>query len=367
MHNQLLNVPNYGALLFAEFVRSIESLEWEEIRGWRTYPFSRGQLSPPVGEIHAFDSAKVRITLVKNHSYLFQISQRDDSEVGSPDTVYDGTVLLFCTVCPNPGHLLSEIISFSEFYSMLGFPLRVAIPQSIKTRLPYMYQMLKGLCPGVRLIPLYDNQLYQFERLVTHRNRWFTFLKNWRDFDYFTINDVLRFKSLNAIAESHSDPLGRILGYVSSVYADNQHLVKHSRKLFVVKTSADSNSITPARGLAIDSRAMQLALENGFEFITIADFDDIEEYISTLRRATHVVFSYGAITCSNRFFLNTDAVVILLANLSYSSEYTSGNEYWHIRHSHLCPVRSQSVILDFPDSVDEFAMQRILSEFDAID
>jgi len=341
---------------------ALEDLGWPENRGWFTYPFNLGGHEPPVGEIHSFQGACVKIELVQNHSFLYQISQKDETYIGKSHHTFSGSTVLFCSAGPNPGHFLSEIISFAEFYESLGRPTRVALPHSLQERLPFMYQLLKGLCPGIRIIPLSDKVPYNFEKLLTRRNRWFTYLKNWSDIPYAHNGSTLHFANLQDISATHSEPLDRLLSYVCNACSDNHHTIKRSKKLFIVKTTEDANSISPGRGLTIDIASKQLAVERGFEFISISEFKDHIEYVSTLRRATHVIFSYGAITCANRFFLSPSAVVVLLANSSYAGEYTIGDSFWHIRHSHLCPVSSQSVIMDFPDSVNTRSMSIVLDE-----
>jgi hypothetical protein len=345
---------------------AIEDLGWHENRGWFTYPFNLGRHEPAVGEIHSFQGACVKIELIQNHSFLYQISQKDETCIGKSHHTFGGRTVLFCSVNPNPGHFLSEIISFAEFYNSLGQPTRVALPHALQEKLPFMYQVLRDLCPGIRLIPLGNKIQYRFEQLLTRRNRWFTYLRNWSDIPYVQCKSMLHFANLQDISGFHTDPLDRLLNYVCNIYSDNHHAVKRSKKLFIVKTTEDCNSISPGRGLTIDIASKQLAMERGFEFISISEFKDHIEYVSTLRRATHIVFSYGAITCANRFFLSPSAAVVLLANLSYAGEYTIGDSYWHIRHSHLCPVSSQSVIMDFPDIVTECSMRIVLDEIDRI-
>ena len=345
---------------------ALDDLDWPENRGWCTYPFNLGGQEPAVGEIHSFQGPSVKIELIQNHSFLYQISQKDETCIGKSHHAFGGRTVLFCSAGPNPGHFLSEIISFAEFYKSLGQPTRVALPHALQAKLPFMYQLLRDLCPGIRIIPLGDKIQYTFEYLLTRRNRWFTYLRNWQETPCVHNKGILHFANLQGISENHSESLDKLLVYVNNVYSDNHHAVKRSKKLFIVKNTEDANSISPGRGLTIDIESKQLAMERGFEFISISEFKDHIEYVSTLRRATHIVFSYGAITCANRFFLSPSAVVVLLANLSYAGEYTIGDSYWHIRHSHLCPVSFQSVIMDFPDIVKPCSMSIVLDEFDRI-
>jgi hypothetical protein len=87
----------------------------------------------------------------------------------------------------------------------------------------------------------------------------------------------------------------------------------------------------------------------------INDFKDIYEYICVFYHAKNIIVSYGGVACTNRFFCNPNANVILIANLHYKSEYDSNNEnqmYSHIRLSHIYICKTQSVLLDFENHID---------------
>ena len=365
MFDQFLSDSDYNAKGFEAYLIKLEQLEWSRVSEWHTYPFNlNGQLEPACGEVHAFDNAKARIRLVDNIHYFYQVSQGTFSPREPAAATFEGTTVLFCCASPNAGHLLSEIISFAEFYMNLGRSVRVAVPATLRERTPLIFQILREICPGMRLALLHDNTVYGFERLVTRRNSHFVMLKNWDEYKYKAIDGILHFEDLHSIIKSHSEPLDRLMHFTHNTYSDNKHTIGHSKKIIVIKKSDDKYSLSPGRGLFVDDEAIRLAEARGFEFINIAEFSDCLEYVCTMRRATHVIFSYGAITCCNRFFLGKDAAVILLANSSYSKEYNSGCDYSHIRYSHLCPVKTQRVILDVPAHIAEDNMKFILNQFD---
>ena len=82
-----------------------------------------------------------------------------------------------------------------------------------------------------------------------------------------------------------------------------------------------------------------------------------------LYHAKTLIFSYGGPTCTNRFFCNPSATVIVLGHTHYRPEYEYKNDdamYWHVRHSHLIPVNKQYFLLDFANSLDEKNVQEIL-------
>lgn len=368
MNPHLFSMSDNTTKFFEAYLTRLEKLDWSESFGWHTYPFNLGgKKIPEVGEVHAFDNVQVRVTLVDKVHYFYQISQGDAAQpLLHPHASFEGTTILFCCASPNAGHFLSEIISFAEFYMALGCCIRVAIPVTLRECTPLMFQILREICPGIRLIPLLDKTSYEFERLVTRRNSHFVLLENWHDYQYQAVDRILCFENLYPSVERHSEPLDRIMRFTQHAFSDNKHTISCSKKIIVIKRSDDKLSLNPGRGLFVEDDAIQLAEAHGFQFLSIADFQDSLEYACTMRRASHVVFSYGAITCCNRFFLSPDAAVVILANSSYSKEYNSGTGYPHIRYSHLCPVRTQRVILDFPNSIDKDNMQLILDQFESM-
>lgn len=71
--------------------------------------------------------------------------------------------------------------------------------------------------------------------------------------------------------------------------------------------------------------------------------------------------------CTNRFFCNPNANIIVLGNLHYKYEYDYNNEtknYWHIRHAMLSPVKSQHFLLDFENYLSIENINKVISLLD---
>jgi hypothetical protein len=103
---------------------------------------------------------------------------------------------------------------------------------------------------------------------------------------------------------------------------------------------------------------------NNIQFISMKDFKNIEHYICVLYHAKNIIFSYGGPCCTNRFFCNPESNVIVLCNMHYKPEYggyPEKNEYHHVRHSHLIPVKKQTFLLDLENYIDETNVNKILN------
>ena len=263
--------------------------------------------------------------------------------------------------------MLSEIISFSEFYNTINEPHRVAIPIALYRAVPFIFQVLKELCPGINLVMLDDKVIYRFRVLITRRNRWFNFIRHWEAIPFEQIHSKLIFEDLQSIGNDFIDDIRAVCNFSRRTYENSRHRIQSNNKYIMVKTVAADSLLTPQRALHITKEARDIALSQGYQFLSITDFEDLNEYVATLYSAKSIVLSYGAITCANRFFLSPDASVLLIANMAYKEEYEAGNNFWHIRHSHLCPVKRQHVLLDFPNRIDVEQMLDLLSNASHLD
>ena len=94
-------------------------------------------------------------------------------------------------------------------------------------------------------------------------------------------------------------------------------------------------------------KIIKIINNNNIKILSLSDFKNIFHYICCLYNAKNIITSYGSITCTNRFFCNPEANIICLANKHYRDEYEYKNEdklYWHVRHSHLIPVKKQTFL-----------------------
>ena len=339
----------------------IEHAGWPACGDWFTYPFPHAYPNAKVGETNIFENSEVVVNLINGHSYLYRFRHVESLDDASDPHLFQGATILFCSSGPNPGHFLSEVISFTEFFVKQELSFRVAVPSTLTVAAPFIFSILKRLNPGIRILLIEDNISYRFHRLIVRRNQWFNYLKTWESIGFQEYPGKLLFGDLRStIADYINDPTSVHL-LSRRMYEDNKHRIPQHDKYFVVKSAMERSALTPSRGLYISNEARSIAEMHGYQFLLISDFKNIDEYLATLYSARLLIFSYGAIMCTNRFFVNPDASVLLLANTAYKAEYSTGNNFWHIRHSHLCPVKRQHVILDFPDTVEADLMLELLS------
>ncbi len=65
----------------------------------------------------------------------------------------------------------------------------------------------------------------------------------------------------------------------------------------------------------------------------------------------NIIVSYGSTACTNRFFCNKNATVILLANEHYKNQYEPNDNLHIISHLFFCDI--QHVILNFDNEINE--------------
>lgn len=342
----------------------VDQENWEKNGDWFLYPFEYGRIPERVGELNIFENVQVILNNVQKKSVLYRLRDRPEPASEESAMKFQGTILIFCAIGTNAGHLLSEIISFSNFYLDKKLDYRVAISDLFVTNANFMLQLMQKLLPGVRFIVLNNDCLYTFEKLILRRNRWFNFLRDWQNTDYERKKDFLTFSHLDNISGRFADDIAPLQALVSETYEDNQHRFDKNEKIILFKTTEDAFATTPERALFVSPEARELAKNRGYSFINVGKFSDINEYISTLYHANRIIISYGAIACANRFFVNSRAELVLIGHRHYKSEYDLGPDLWHLRHSHLFPVARQYVFLDCEDTVSVNDMDKFLAVFD---
>jgi hypothetical protein len=115
---------------------------------------------------------------------------------------------------------------------------------------------------------------------------------------------------------------------------------------------------------ALEDNIKEILNSKNIKVISVNDFKDIYEYICVFYHAKNIVTSYGGVACTNRFFCNPNANVILIGNLHYKHEYDYDNEtqmYWHLRFSHIFVSNKQKVLLDFENKIHIDNLNKILN------
>jgi capsular polysaccharide biosynthesis protein len=135
----------------------------------------------------------------------------------------------------------------------------------------------------------------------------------------------------------------------------------------LIKTSSDKYVFSANRCMnKLDDTIIEEFNKNNIKILSINDFKNIYEYICVFYHAKNIIVSYGGVACTNRFFCNKNANIILIANLHYKYEYeyeydNTNQLYWHLRHSHIFPAKKQTVLLEFENNINNNNINDIIN------
>jgi hypothetical protein len=276
----------------------------------------------------------------------------------------DINILLISTT--NSAHSISEIISFLNYYKNNNYQNKIAIYKNIINKMPFMYELILLFIPLDKIIILYDTHSYNFSKLITYRNHHFNYTKEWENVEFIKKDNILYFENLQYLKNTFSCDSIFIFDKVLEIYNSHKNNYELYDNIMIIKTN-DIKCTTPDRGFdTLTDNICNTYKENNIKILKILDFKDIYHYICVLFHSKNIIFSYGGPACTNRFFCNPESNIIVLANKHYRHEYEYGHtidnqNYWHVRHSHLHPVKKQTFLLDFDNYIDTENIKQILS------
>jgi len=265
----------------------------------------------------------------------------------------------------NSAHSISEIISFLDYYNNCLLKHKIIISKNVIALLPLLWELICLFIPLQNIIILNEDIIYKCSCLTTHRNHHFNYTKNWSKIPFNKVENVLYFKELQYIKNDFLTNTNFLFDKVENIYNEHRNSFQLFNNIMFIKTKNDVLSSTLHRSIDNPSESIKNLMSlNNIHFININDFKNIFEYICVFYHAKNIIVSYGGPCCTNRFFCNQNANIIVLANLHYKPEYefnNENNEYWHVRHSHLYPVESQFFLLDFENTINEDNFNKILN------
>jgi len=312
---------------------------------------------PPWGEINNLNNIYVKIEKHDIFNVYF-IDKHLDNNYETINIPGDTDLLLIST--SNSAHSISELLSFIQYYE--NKTNKIAISEYFIKDLPFLYELLQLFIPKDRFIILYDSKNYLFTTLITYRCHHFNYTKNWNTIPFIKKNNSLYFENIQSIKSSFLVDSTNLFNKVEEIYNNHKHNYTLYDNIALIKFNNEICT-TPSRGFQILNENVKIKM-NHIKFISMKDFKNIEHYICVLYHAKNVIFSYGGPCCTNRFFCNPESNVIVLCNKPYKYEYEYNNEtqlYWHVRHSHLIPVKNQTFLLDFENHIDEDNVNDILN------
>jgi hypothetical protein len=278
----------------------------------------------------------------------------------------DNPITLLCIPRINTAHAISEIIDFLLYYFKNHDTITlVGIANTMKIKMPFLFKLICLFIPIEKIFILEDTILYKCSKLITYRLHHFNVVHNWNHFDYIEENingkNRLTFSPKNTPFHYLRNP-DFLFEKIRSIYVEHHTKFQLYDKIMLIKTSKDTNIASKNRCMEYPSDSIFEKLKtNNIHFLNLIDVKSIEEYICILYHAKIAIFSYGGPACTNRFFCNPEATVIVFANNHYSSEWNADKQYSHIRHSHLHPVNKQIFLLDFANHLDDDNLQEVLN------
>jgi hypothetical protein len=307
---------------------------------------------PKYNEENIKHNQYIRIDYVQNLFNIYYIDNIPDNNYKINEI--NNTIILFLISTSNSAHSISEIIDFLNYYKNKENYIGISI--YIKTKMPFLYELITIFIPENKIILLYDNIIYKIDILILYRNHHFNYLKNWDNISFLKNNNILYFNNLENIKENFYSNSLFLFDKVEEIYSNNKDKYILYDNICLIKTNIDKFVATPNRCLDnLNDEIINIFNNNNIKVLSINNFKNIYEYICVFYHAKNIIVSYGGVACTNRFFCNKNSNIILIANLYYKNEYEYNNKnqlYWHIRHSHIFPAKKQKVLLDFENNIN---------------
>jgi len=308
----------------------------------------------PWKEKKIFNNIFVRIGKQYNCN-IYCIDDKIDNDNKVINITDDIDILFISTM--NSAHSISEILSFMNYYNNNN---KIAISEYFIKDLPFLYELLKLFIPTENIIVLYENNNYLFTKLFTYRCEHFNYTSNWYDIPFTIENNSLRFNNIENIKSTFLVNSHFLFNKVEEIYNNYKNDYELYDNIALIKFNNEMVT-TPSRGFA--PLTNNIKNSNTIKFLSMTNFKNIFHYICVIYHAKNIIFSYGGPCCTNRFFCNQESNIVVLCNKHYRAEYEYNNDnknYWHVRHSHLIPVKNQTFLLDFENYIDECNVNDIL-------
>lgn len=356
----------------SQFLTEPQSYKWS-----RLIHHSNAQSDPAPQSGYIEQVTRVFFRSVKNAvwiNYYFSSDITSDYETNwkrhfspfeDPEVIHEALVLLPFSLV-NAGHSQCQLLGYHNIIShdpSLG-AYKLCISSVVKEYLPHVYELLVLLFGDDRIVVLDSRNTYflscayliQASTSVDVRRSFVNVL--WHDW-YQDLQ--IEGNPYDAYTEDVSCIINAVRDIRSSYVLGSERY----DKIFFVKTMVpDGRSYvgSPHRAIEISNECRDLMLRSGFKIISLDDFKDLRHCIAILSQARQVITSWGNIAAANRFFYNSDAIIVLLGNTAYSNEYESmpKTDFFGLL---VFPVKKQYVIRDFPDVPSVQDLERVLSLF----
>ncbi|GJD74575.1 hypothetical protein [Methylobacterium goesingense] len=334
----------------------------QELEGKYEFNFNADPSKPSWGEVNILQNYSVR-TKQNTHIIDYFFKKLRTPNLQDANKKNETAIFLLMISTTNSGHAVSEIISFINFYKGNNLDCQVGVSAVFVDALPYMFQLLQQFLEKDKIMVLEENEEYIFSKIVTRRNTHMNLVSNFNNIPYVRSGNILVFNHLKEMRDMFIDDPSIIINKSEEIFNRNSSFTNNNNIVMLIKTRSEHAMTTPGRAMDVSPNLIERIKLLGIKICSISDFKNVEEYIATIYSAKTLIVSYGSTACTNRFFCNPNAHVILLANLHYKWEYdypSDAGEFWHTRHSHLFTAEKQTVIIDHNNTIEESDLDRIM-------
>jgi hypothetical protein len=294
-----------------------------------------------------------------------ELDKEDEEHKNDICYINDATTFLLISTI-NSAHSMCEIISFINYYKNTDCKNKIVVSEYFVEVLALLFDLVKLFIDEDKIIILNKKTIYKFNTLITHRNHHFLRTLNWHKVEFTKNNNILQFNDIEYIPYIFSLNTLFLFDKVKEIYETHKNEFELFDNIMLVKTKDNKNTTSSHRGMdVVDENIHNILKKNNIKFLTIPYFKNVRHMICVLYHSKNAIFSYGGPCCTNRFFCNPKANVIVLAHTHYRYEYETNNtqekqDYSHVRKSHLHPVKSLSFLLDFENNINENNVNDIL-------
>lgn len=321
---------------------------------------------PPYGEENIYINNYVKISCCINFDSYIQYYIDDIPDGDIPVIEINKKIILMLITTTNSAHSLSEIIDFVNYYKKESNSNNlVGISDFIVSRLPFLFELIKLFIPENNIIILNVSNIYKFDTIITYRNLHINCLNDWKEIPFIKENNIIYFNNLQNVRNKFQSDPSFLFEKIEEIYNEHKHKYNLYDNIMLIKTGVDKYVFSRNRCMEVlEDNIKEILNSKNIKVISVNDFKNIYEYICVFYHAKNIVTSYGGVACTNRFFCNPNANVILIGNLHYKHEYDYDNEthmYWHLRFSHIFVSNKQKVLLDFENKIHIDNLNKILN------
>jgi hypothetical protein len=310
--------------------------------------------------LYRFSTTGEYIEAIGHHPHFPKQTPSNFDTIPPHTRITPPTFLLYFTQ-ENVAHSMCQLIKNYYEYEQQGQNRKVLLSACTKT-MPFLDMLIKILLPSSEIEYMQEGHFYYFDDIYIPSYIWFTECIGYES-TYNQHNHTRTLHTDGVISPEYKDlydPLKLFDARIQDIIQNQAQTQPHTNKnIFMIKSAKCTNSQTPGRAIILTPDTDEVLSQHNYMTVhtdTIRTKEDVIQHIQTLRNAENIITSYGGANCCNRFFFNPNAIVKVICNMHYRSEYQ--NE-WHPRCS---AYRAKQYIffLDRPNTITARELSEVI-------